>query len=176
MSKRKPPKLLKLDLGCGANCREGFTGVDLYNGAQIKCDLMKFPWPWKDNSVEETFSSHFLEHVPGPERIKLMDELHRILIPGGKAIFIVPYWSSARSIQDPTHAWPPIAEQSFLYFNKGWRDANKLGHYLGKCDFDFTFGYLADPETAAKNLESQAFYVKHYLQSVNDLQVVLTKR
>lgn len=175
---------LKLDLGCGESKREGFLGVDLFCPTDFKVDLMKFPWPWQDSSVEETWCSHFFEHIPGTQRIKFMDELWRILVTplpgkpetGGKCTIIVPYWSSPRSVQDPSHQWPPVVENSFLYFNKGWRDANKLNHYLGKCDFDFTYGYLADQETAAKSQETQVFYIKHYLNAVNDLQVNLTKR
>ena len=89
---------------------------------------------------------------------------------------IVPYWSSPRAVQDPTHQWPPIVEQSFLYFNAEWRKANKLEHYLGKCDFDFTYGYLAEQDTANRSQESQQFWVKHYIGAVNDLQVNLVKR
>lgn len=175
---------LKLDLGCGENKREGFLGVDLLANADLQLDLLKFPWPWKDGTIEEVWCSHFFEHIPGMTRIKFMDELWRILIAplegkpetGGRCTIIVPYWSSPRAIQDPSHQWPPVSENSFLYFNKGWRDANKLNHYLGKCDFDFTYGYLADEETAKRNQETQVFYIKHYLNAVNDLQVNLVKR
>lgn len=169
--------LIKLDFGCGENKREGFTGVDLYApNADVKCDLTQFPWQWKDNSVDEIHCSHFLEHIPGPVRVQFMDECWRVLIAGGRATFVVPYWSSPRAIQDPFHAWPPLSEESFLYFNKAWRTQNKLNHYLGKCDFDFNYGYLLDPETAQRNQETQSFYVRHYVRSVMDLQVNLTKR
>jgi ubiquinone/menaquinone biosynthesis C-methylase UbiE len=177
--KRKKPgvkTLLKLDLGCGENKQSGFTGVDFYSKADIKADLFKFPWPFEDNSVEEAHCSHFFEHVPAKVRIQFMDELYRVLIVGGKATFITPYWSSVRATQDPTHEWPPISENSYLYFNKGWREVNKLTHYLGTADFDFTYGYGLDPETAGKNSELQSFYVKHYANSVLDLHVTLVKR
>lgn len=105
-----------------------------------------------------------------------MDELWRVLIPEGKVTIIVPYWSSMRSVQDFTHEWPPVAESSFLYFNKTWREQNKIDHYLCKCDFDFGYGYIADPETAGRNTESQSFWIKHYTNAISDLQVVLTKR
>jgi ubiquinone/menaquinone biosynthesis C-methylase UbiE len=176
MKKNGKAPLLKLDLGCGENKRDGFLGVDLFAPADFKVDLMKFPWaPFKDQSVEEVFCSHFFEHVPGPTRIPWMDELYRVLVPGGKATMITPYWSSPRAIQDPTHQWPPIAEQSFLYYNKNWRDQNKLNHYLGKCNFEFTFAYTVDVETAQRVQETQQFYIKHYLQSVHDLHVHLVK-
>lgn len=175
-SRESARKLLKLDLGAGESKKEGFLSVDLYAKADFKVDLMKVPWPWRDESVEEVFSSHFFEHVPGPQRIPFMDELWRILVIGGKATIITPYFSSRRAVQDPTHAWPPLCEQSYLYFNKGWREQNKLQHYLGTADFDFTFAYLCDPETAGRNVESQQFWVKHYVESVSDLQVTLTKR
>lgn len=168
--------LLKLDLGCGENKKAGFHGVDFYSQADTRFDLMTFPWPWKDSSVEEIWCSHFFEHIPGPARIKFMDECYRILIPEAKFTIVVPYWASPRAIQDPMHMWPPVSEQSFLYFNQGWREANKLTHYLGSCDFDFTFGYVLDPETVGKNQEVQTFQIKHYLQAVTDLQVNLVKR
>ena len=87
---------------------------------------------------------------------------------------LVCYWSSPRAIQDPAMEWPPICEQSFLYFNKGWRETNQLLPI--KADFDFSYGYAVDAETAARNQESQSFWIKHYLNTANDLQVALTKR
>lgn len=178
LKSKEAPKLLKLDLGCGDNKREGFWGVDNRKTPSVDqvVDLMKFPWPWKDASVEEVHCSHFLEHVPGPTRIPWMDELWRIMTVGAKATMITPYWSSPRAIQDPSHAWPPIAEQSYLYFNKGWRDQNRLGHYLGTCDFDFVFGYILDGETQLKSQDVQLFWTKHYIGAVLDAQVTLTKR
>lgn len=168
--------LLKLDLGCGENKKEGFTGVDFYADTDVKADLMKFPWIWEDQSVEEIWCSHFFEHIPGPTRVPFMDEVWRIMIPNGKMTIICPYWSSPRSIQDPMHCWPPICDETFLYFNKGWRTANRLNHYLGKCDFDFSTGYMVDQETAQKAQEVQYFHMKHYLRTINDIQVTLTRR
>ncbi len=173
---KKPKKLLKLDLGAGQNCRDGFLGVDLYNGCAVRCDLFKFPWPWKDQTVEEVHCSHFFEHVPGELRFRFMDELYRIMVPDGKATFITPYWSSSRSVQDPTHQWPPVTEASYLYFNKGWREQNKLDHYPVKCDFDFSYGFMPDPETVTRNGEAQQHWMRHYVNAINDLQVTLTRR
>lgn len=170
------PRPLKLDLGAGQNKREGFIGVDIAATSDLQADLFKFPWPFEDASVTEVHASHFFEHVPQNIRFKFMDELWRILTVGGTATFITPYYSSMRAIQDPTHQWPPIAESSYLYFNKEWRKSNKLDHYDVKCDFDFSYGYIPDPESSLRNSETQAFWFKHYVNSILDLQVTLVKR
>jgi len=141
---------------------------------QIK-DPQQFPWPYKDNSVKEITCAGVMEYIPGKLRGQFMDEIHRILVPEGKAAFAVAYWNTARGFQDYRYEWPPLCEQSFLYFNKGWRETNKLE--LGiKCDFDFTYGYTPDPETAARNDESRSFYIKRYTNCIETLHLMLVKR
>lgn len=173
-----PPTLVKLDLGCGQNKREGFLGVDIADcpGVDVVHDLRQTPWPWADESVSEVFSSHFFEHLTGPERMAFMEELYRILVPGGKARIVTPYYSSMRAVQDPTHAWPPVCEASYLYFNKGWREANRLNHYPITVDFDFVYGYAMRPDVANRHEEARNFMVQNYLNAVQDLDVTLTKR
>jgi hypothetical protein len=136
-------------------------------------DLTK-PLPQPGGSVKEINCLHKLEYLTGPERIAFMEEAYRVLEPGGKLNVVVCYWSSPRSIQDQLLRFPPLCEQSFLYFNKGWREANKRPSI--KCDFDFGYGYQVDPDTAARNQETQAFWIKHYLNTAGDLQVAMTKR
>lgn len=173
-------KVTRLDIGCGNNKKEGFTGIDIDGdcGCDIIHDLFTFPWPIEDGVVEEVHCSHFFEHVPGQLRGKFMDELYRITKPGTKMTFITPYWNSARAVQDYTHEWPPVCEESYLYFNKAWREANKLTHgkYALKCDFDYGYGYNLDAEVAQRNMEYQQFAIKHYSRSVYDLHVTLTRR
>lgn len=177
-AKEETAKLLKLDLGCGQNVREGFLGVDIakVDGVKYVTDLFKHPWPFKDASVEEIHASHFFEHIPQMERPKFMDECHRILIPGGKMTVIVPYYSSMRAIQDWNHMWPPVCESSFLYFNREWRKVNKLDHYDVHCDFDFSYGYALAPELQSRNQEYRDSAIRNYINSVMDLHVNLTKK
>ena len=99
-----------------------------------------FPWPYVDESVKELTCVGVFEFIPGKMRGKFMDEVYRILTPDGKATFAVVYWNSARSIQDFRVEWPPLCEQSFLYFNKEWRKVNNIEVDL-ICDFDFQYGY-----------------------------------
>lgn len=63
----EPARELKLDLACGQSPKEGFEGVDLWEGAKRRMDLLKFPWAIDDNSVDELNCSHFIEHIPARE-------------------------------------------------------------------------------------------------------------
>jgi len=128
----------------------------------------------KTGSVQELTCAGVFEYIPGNRRGAFMDELYRVLSPTGKATIVVPYWNSWRGIYDPRYEWPPLCEQSFLFFNKNWRKANNIvGDF--KCDFDFTYGYAWEPATAARNEETRSFNTKHYANCVDALQLVLTK-
>lgn len=176
-------QIIKLDLGCGKRPEghwtrvAGFTGVDIANieGVDVVHDLTVFPYPWADNSVDEIFNSHFIEHLTGEEQIKFFNECYRILKPGGKMQCIAPYYNSVRCWQDPTHK-TAISEARFLYYNKNWRDVNNLDHYNITCDFDFSYGYAWNPEIESRSDEWKAFALKHYTNIVNDIHVHLIKR
>ncbi|MCO6431009.1 MAG: class I SAM-dependent methyltransferase [Deltaproteobacteria bacterium] len=171
---------MKLDLGCGASKHPGYLGVDIAElpGVDIVADLFSFPWPFESESVEEILASHFVEHVP--DLIKFMNEAYRITKPGGQVKIIVPYYTSIRCWQDPTHV-RAISQDSFLYFNKKWREANKLTHYPITADFDFEITYLLEKSwrEKAKDPESRAeieYAIKHYWNVVDDMLAVLTRR
>jgi SAM-dependent methyltransferase len=82
--------MLKLDLGGGNKRMPGWETVDLYAAdPQFRVDLTKFPWPFKDQSVDAAAMFHFLEHVDDVE--KTVAEVHRILKTGGEFWVIVPH-------------------------------------------------------------------------------------
>jgi len=164
---------LKLDIACGINKKPGFTGVDICGGADIVVDLEKFPWPFADNSVDEIFCSHYVEHTP--DLISFANELYRIMKVGTKAEIIAPYYSSIRAWQDPTHL-RAISENTFLYFNKEWRQINELDHYPIVCDFDFECSYKFDPDWRDRSDDELKFAIKHYINVVYDIRATLIKR
>jgi len=149
---------------------------------EVKIDILKdvknytsFPWKFKDDSIDEITCVNVLEFVQGKLRGKFMDEIYRILKVGGKVAISVPYWNSAMGVHDFRYEWPSLTEQSFLIFNKEWRENNKKGLEL-KSDFDFTYGYSAEPEITTKADDARAFSLKYYCNSVQALHLMLTKR
>jgi SAM-dependent methyltransferase len=122
-SKYKLPKGGKiLDLGCGRGeflrgfirCGLNGYGVDRSSMAKSICpeaeilqsDLENEPLPYKDDSFDVVFSKSVLEHFYYPE--KLVQEVYRILNPGGLVITMVPDWESVYKTfyDDYTHRTP----------------------------------------------------------------------
>jgi len=169
---------MNLDLGCGAHKRNGFLGVDISSecGADIVHDLRVTPWPFPDQSVDEVFCSHFFEHLTGAERVPFMEELYRVLKPGATARMITPYWTNMAAVQDPTHQWPPVAEASYLYFNKAWRDQCGLQHYGIGCDFDLDFAFQLAPELQQRSQQEKQFAARFYVNAINELTATLRRR
>ncbi len=152
---------------------DGFTYVDSLN-SNHKLMSLKF----KNNSIDEIQCSHVLQYLDGKDRLEYMDELWRIMKVGAKATCITPYWSSALAIADMLYKWPPIAETSYLIFNKQWRENAGRKFYPVKCNFECpgTYGYNGlDNSLNGRNHEYIEDAVKHQLNSVMDLSVVLTK-
>src|SRR6266850_4448939 len=79
----------RLHLGCGRDIREGWINLDSRRlpGVNLVADLddcRKTSLPLSDNSIDEFFGSHVLEHLRDP--LALMQELHRIAGDGAKLI------------------------------------------------------------------------------------------
>lgn len=137
-----PARGLRLDLGCGQQKKPGFTGVDVWEGADIVHDLRK-PFPWADATVAEVWCNQVVEHLEPDERVQFVNELYRVMAVGARATIIVPDWKSRRSIQDQTHKFPPLCDRSFSYVSASARREMKVDHYGGwTCDFDYQWRYL----------------------------------
>lgn len=167
---------MKLDLACGQNKRPGFTGVDIApgEGVDIVHDLETYPWPFKDHSVEEIHISHYAEHVK--DLNAFMNEMWRVCEKDAKVSIVGPYYTSIRAWQDPTHV-RPLSEATWMYYNKGWREANKLDHYGITADFDLVNAILFFNEPwNQKSEDARQFAAKHYFNVVSDILVELKAR
>lgn len=184
---RKQPKEIehngKLDIGCGKNKKEGFTGIDQYEmvGVDHVIDLRTTPWPIASDSVEEINCSHFVEHLTATERVAFFNELYRIMKPGAKAAIITPHWASNRAYGDPTHHWPPVSEMSFYYLSREWRESqaphtdkkwNPQGY---DCNFVATWGYSMHPEVQQRSQDYQQMAMNFFKEACQDIYATLTK-
>lgn len=93
----------KLNIGCGEDIKEGYVNLDFVKqkGVDVVHNLSIFPWPFKDNTFDEVFCSHVLEHFNDLE--KLMLEIKRISKSGAIINVHVPHFSCGLTYRDPTH-------------------------------------------------------------------------
>lgn len=79
--------------------------------AKVKMDIHKIPFG--DNTFQVVLCNHVLEHVE--DDIKAMQEIHRVLKPGGFAILQVPFFHPVpeKTISDPSVKDPKIREKMF---------------------------------------------------------------
>lgn len=92
-----------INLGCGNKKLPEEIGVDIIEGpmVDIVTDLNHYPLPFESNSVDIVRSSHCFEHLDN--LIALMEDIHRLLKPGGVLEFTVPHVSNIEFFRDPTH-------------------------------------------------------------------------
>ena len=96
---------MKLNLGAGADYREGWVNVDFNEdgGKQdVICDLSK-EVPFEDNSIDEILMDNFLEHMHKDKYFWFMDELHRICKPEAIINIYVPHCTSPFAFGHPAH-------------------------------------------------------------------------
>lgn len=107
---------LRVNLGCGSKVRPGFLGVDLGEAtkADVKMDVLAWLRAQPDASVSEVYSRHMLEHLPPEVFREFLEQVNRVLKPGGKLLFIVPHYSNPYYYSDPTHR-QPFGVHSFSY-------------------------------------------------------------
>ena len=106
--------LLALDLGAAHNKAPGFLGVDRRDvpGVDIVADVSQgIALP--DSSVGVVRAVDFLEHVA--DKVALMNEIYRVLAPGGMLLSLTPSTDGRGAFQDPTHV-SYYNENSFWYF------------------------------------------------------------
>lgn len=128
---------MNLRLNLGANDRRfpGFLSVDVCEPADVLVDLSQ-PWPWADRSVEEVLAYDIFEHLPNKRQT--MNELWRVLQPGGIATIQVPDASDGDGGHcDPTHCsyW---TRSDFEYYERGQfeRERFRQSSYYGvQADF-----------------------------------------
>jgi SAM-dependent methyltransferase len=119
---------LRLNLGCCDAPLDGYLNVDLIAGPGVEVVDLREPWPWADGSVAHARAWDVIEHLP--DKIFTMNELWRILAPGGTAEIALPTTDGPGAFQDPTHVsfWN---RRSFLYYEAGNIYRDRFARHYG---------------------------------------------
>lgn len=128
--------MIKLNLGCGMYPEPGWLNSDILPlpGVQMVMSMADFPWGMSDESVEEIKAIDVIEHLPHytadgrHTMIALMEEIWRVLIPGGKVYFRTSDARYPESWIDITHT-RTFMPQSFDYFDEDKYLGRTYGFY-----------------------------------------------
>ncbi len=136
---------LALDIGCGPKPRNHFNADEVY-GLDIRDDLPNKVYmadvivdkiPFADSFFDYVTAHDLIEHIPvilySPTRrypfVELMNEIWRVLKPGGKFFSLTPAYPNAAAFFDPTHV-NYITEETFaLGFCSDNPTARSAGFY-----------------------------------------------
>ena len=151
---------IALDLGCGANPRnhykaDAFLALDQFpvektpSDWYLQADLVWEPIPCLDNSLDYVTAFDFIEHMPRViyvdkhakyPFIDLMNEIWRVLVPGGLFYSSTPAFPHAAAFQDPTHVNIITPDTWGEYFDDKKRWASVYG-FKGAFHIE-SMGYL----------------------------------
>jgi predicted SAM-dependent methyltransferase len=82
---------MKLNLGCNTRIREGYINFDRdkYLGVDEIGDVSDLG-RYEDNSADEIYASHIIEHLKHIHTLDVLKEWYRVLKPGGVLKISVP--------------------------------------------------------------------------------------
>jgi predicted SAM-dependent methyltransferase len=133
----------KLNIGCGKDIREGYINLDVvdYGGNMIH-DINSFPYPFEENTFDEIYASHILEHLDNFHNT--VNELYRISKPDARIIVYAPFFLNTKYFGEPDHKIPfsirtfdnyeYIGNRKLKFYEK-WK-LNHRTNYEGKAQFE----------------------------------------
>ncbi len=75
--------LLKLNLGCGNDLREGYENIDLFVHGDGIIEMDALELEYGDNEVDEILAKNLLQYIPKSDLESALAEWTRVLKPGG---------------------------------------------------------------------------------------------
>ncbi len=73
----------RIHLGAGTNVVDGWDNLDIVDAPGIILQDLTQRLPYADSSVDSILSEHVIEHFTKEAGYRLLEECHRVLIPGG---------------------------------------------------------------------------------------------
>jgi predicted SAM-dependent methyltransferase len=134
---------MKLNLGCGKDLKEGYVNIDIVDyGGNVIHNLNSYPYPFEDNTFEEIYASHVLEHLNNFH--EAVTELYRISKPDATIRVYAPFFLNTKFFGEPDHKIPFsirtfdnyefIGDRKLKFYEK-WK-LNHRTNYEGKAQFE----------------------------------------
>ena len=126
---------MKLNVGCGNDYRKDYLNID--SSPTTKADKivnLENPLPFKDNSVEEVFAQHILEHITNFEQ--LLKELYRICKSNALIKIKVPYFTHESAFSNYQHC------RRFTWTTFDLFDVNHSEHFHIQLNFKTIYKHL----------------------------------
>jgi len=148
---------MDINLGCGELEIKGeeCVNVDIRETGitDVVHDLEVLPWPFKDEEFEDAYALDILEHLwTGYKFVTGIDEIWRIVKPGGQLYIRTCFFQHEFAYADPTHQhyftlnsfdyWDPATPMGnkYSYSDKKWHivsrkfEGNELLIHMEKID------------------------------------------
>lgn len=165
---------MKVEVGCGKKPRSGYVTCDVRNlpGVDYVCSADNLPFG--DNSCDEIYSRHIIEHFTLKEFLVVLKEWNRVLKPGGTLYIICPnlLWH-CRQVLEGSHEslYNKARGQNARYWGLGslygWQhneyDVHKFGYYfelIRDIVEDFGFSSVEDLTNDERGLEHADFHLE----------------
>jgi len=165
---------MKLEIGCGKKPRAGYKTCDIRDLPQVDYVCAADALPFEENTVDEVYSRHVVEHFTLKELLKVFEEWNRVLKVGGEIYIICPnlLWH-LQQILNGSHASFYNKESGsndrFWGFGSlfGWQqdqyDVHKFGYYfelLRDILEEFGFDQIEDLTDSGRGLENAPWHLE----------------
>ncbi len=105
-----------LNIGCGPfPAPAPWVNTDVASNGATTPDVLVThddPFPFENDSAQRIYLGHVLEHVPWPKVGEFMDEVRRVLRPGGEVCVVGPdVFRTIERWHDGTETWEAITLQ-----------------------------------------------------------------
>ncbi|WP_276250902.1 methyltransferase domain-containing protein [Haloarcula rara] len=155
-----------LNLGAGESAT-GDVRFDISRHGRPDVQGTAAELPFTANAFDQVVADQVLEHLSSEQVIATLNEVHRVLRPGGRFEIYVPHADSRLSQQDPTHrsTWTYRTVDYFTDGNFAW--------YFENEPFEFTLAerevnVWVHPERPFSGIRSKEIQLRHRLFGTED--------
>lgn len=125
---------MKLHLGCGRDILIGWVNLDRhpYPGVDKVCDVAD-GLPFEDNQFEHVYSQDWMEHLRPELQVPVINEIWRVLKPGGTMEHYIPNAGSRNDFGSPSHLshWNLQCFEHFDVDSYRWKKDREYEGFVG---------------------------------------------